>query len=172
MKRFGQLTRLASWRTYSVGSKVGRAFLSISELDTFLSRNEWSVAELFDDRGSDATVSKDVVVSLLKMSGLAQDKCIIPDIQRTLKSQISFISKLQRIELRNQDNLDVKYARVLPRHNKPINFEELLSIIEKENKPQSKTADEISGSWDATGLADSSENGYFVVRKGLIKNRD
>lgn len=136
-----------------------------------MSKETWSVDEyLSDSEASKQDVpSRETVIKLLKLSGLPIEGNDIERIQVRLGKQLSFINKLHRIPIEDE-SIDESDARLMPRSTEPLNFEEILAKIEKTEK--NIDIGEVSGSWDSTSLAEIKENGYFVVRGGLMKNRN
>ena len=163
-------SRVLHPRFYSSRVTIGAKFTSIDQITEFIDKNSWSIEKYLNidsiQAGADNELpSRETVYKLLRLSGLPADSSVdIKPIQRRLGKQLKFIKKLQSIPLENE-NVDTRYARILPRHTKQLTYDELLNTIryQKEHKHE----DEISGSWKPSSRAVLSQNGYFVVNKDL-----
>lgn len=159
-------------RSYVSGAKVGEKFRSKKEVMEYLSRETWSVEEYLAD--SDTSIgelpSAADVRKLLKLSGLPIRDSEVERIRVRLGKQLSFIDKLHRLPVEDEKSIDEYQARLMPREETPLSYDGLLEKIATQGK--SPELGEVDGSWDATGLAQMKENKYFVVRGGLMQNRD
>lgn len=157
-------------RRYSAKPSIGKRFTSLEQIKEYMSKETWSVDEyLSDSEASKQDLpSRETVIKLLKLSGLPIQGNDIERIQERLGKQLSFINKLHQTPIEDEA-INESDARLMPRSTEALDFEGLLAKIEKTEK--NIDIGEVSGSWDSTGLAKIKENGYFVVRGGLMKNR-
>ncbi|KAK5778358.1 hypothetical protein RI543_004019 [Arxiozyma heterogenica] len=154
-------------------------FKSQEDINKFFETNFWNSEKVLLDNQSTPNGTKsskainpsnELIFKLLKLSGLSQKDVDIEEIRNTLKKQIQFINILQNIELTEKETFyDTNNARLLPRENTSLKYDNLLELIEKQKG--SVRPSEISGSWKPTSLASKSMNGYYVLEHGQIKNR-
>ncbi|QLQ82491.1 hypothetical protein HG537_0H02530 [Torulaspora globosa] len=159
-------------RSYAVKAWVGEKLKSTEELGEYLSKETWSVEEYLSDSPNSALEqpSEDTVKKLLKLSGLSVEGNDIGRIQQRLGKQLSFIEKLHRIPLENEESIDESKARVMPREIAALNYEDLLDKIATQRT--NLDLGEVEGSWDSTGLAKIKQSKWFVLRGGLMHNRN
>ncbi len=172
---------LLKQRFYTIqnkGARIGTKFESKQDIDDFLDSNKWDGQELLQSstecdpsKVPTAPPSDEMIYKLLKLSGLSQKGIDMEEIRTTLTNQIQFIDLLQNVPLSEEEQkYDTNYARLLPRDNKPLKYNEILKLIETQKK--NKQGSEISGSWNPTSLATISVNNYYILKKGLLKNRN
>lgn len=163
---------LNGYRYLSTATK-GAKFKSVQEIREYLDRPDKSKDAMVNTNLNDdedlSKIDDKLITKLLKLSGLSVENADIPTIQKRLSRQLSFINKLHEAEVA-EDITNVSYARIMPRENKPLDFESFMAKIEEQK--ENKFPDEQSGSWDSVHLASISKDHYFVLRKGLMKNRD
>lgn len=143
----------------------------MGEIEEYISKETWSVAEYLS---TDNVKEKDLptrenILKLLKLSGLPAEGTDIEGIRGRLGKQLSFINKLHRISLED-DTIDPMDARLLPREGMALSYDELMSEIM--NQQKDSNSGETNNSWDSTKLAKVKKDGYFVIRGGLMTNRD
>ena len=168
-------------------ARVGDAFKSIEEIKTFFDQFSWSVKDLVNPQANTQELpSKAEVSKLLRLSGLPQIKDTpqgnkeLQEMQKNLATQITFINKLQSIELPDEANINPQHARIMPRKAiKPYTLKDLLAPTHSTEPEDTQNLGEQTNSWDATSLAsntknssDSAKHKFFVLREGLIKNRE
>ncbi|CCD25893.2 glutamyl-tRNA(Gln) amidotransferase subunit F NDAI_0G01170 [Naumovozyma dairenensis CBS 421] len=153
---------------------IGPVLKSNHELDQFFNTYNWSVSKYLQDTSSitkDKLPSREVVLKLLKLSGLSSLHADIEAIQYTLARQLQLISKLHNAPV-DTTELDPNHARLFPRENKLLTYETLMKKIECENLEPEEQLDSSNKSWKATDTATISKNGYFIFRHGLLKDRN
>lgn len=173
------LKRRQLYSTKVQSSTIGVMFKSQENINKFFETNLWNSGKVlldnqFTPNGTESSKainpSNELIFKLLKLSGLSQKDVDLEEIRNTLKKQIQFINILQNIELTEKETLyDTNNARLLPRENVSLKYDDLLELIEKQKN--SVQPNEISGSWKPTSLASKSMNGYYVLEQGQIKNR-
>ncbi|GAV48244.1 hypothetical protein ZYGR_0I05410 [Zygosaccharomyces rouxii] len=159
-------------RAYSSKPTLGPKFQSLDEIKEYIFKDTISANEFLtqSERAKDRELPvppRETVLKLLKLSGLPTKGADIERIQRNLSEQISFINILHDTDL--DDSLNVKYARLLPRENATLSYEDL---IVRANSGKNSELAEISGSWDSTSRASMRKDGYFIVREEFLDNRD
>lgn len=156
------------------GSKawVGERFRSSEEIRQYLSKETWSVDEYLSDSLTDGQEppSGSTVKKLLKLSGLSLEGNDVERIQQRLGKQLSFINKLHGIEIENEVSVDESKARLMPREVAALNYEDLLDKIATQGK--NPELGEVEGSWDSTSLAKLKQNNCFLLRGGLMHDRN
>ncbi|KAL3230725.1 Glutamyl-tRNA(Gln) amidotransferase subunit F, mitochondrial [Nakaseomyces bracarensis] len=158
-------------RCYSVGS----SFKTIEQVKQYLSQPTWSITEMLDSQMPSSDVSGSMpsdaeVKQLLALSGFPVKGTNIENIKQKLIRQLSFINTLHNTPLNENDkNLSENYARLLPRQNIALSYDDLLHKIENVS-PDQETG-EVFDSWDATSMSQISKDNYFVVRQGLLRDR-
>ncbi|QLL32084.1 hypothetical protein HG536_0C02530 [Torulaspora globosa] len=159
-------------RSYAAKAWVGEKFKSAEELGEYLSKETWSVDDYLSDSQNAALErpSENTVRKLLKLSGLSLEGNDIERIQHRLGKQLSFIDKLHRIPLEKEASMDESKARLMPREVAPLNYEDLLDKIATQTA--NPELGEVEGGWDSTGLAKMKQNRCFVLREGLMHNRN
>ncbi|KAK5962349.1 glutamyl-tRNA(Gln) amidotransferase subunit F PWA37_000392 [Arxiozyma heterogenica] len=173
------LRRRQLYSTKFQSNTIGIMFKSQEDINKFFETNFWNSEKVLLDNQSTPNGTKsskainpsnELIFKLLKLSGLSQKDVDIEEIRNTLKKQIQFINILQNIELTEKETFyDTNNARLLPRENTSLKYDNLLELIEKQKG--SVRPSEISGSWKPTSLASKSMNGYYVLEHGQIKNR-
>lgn len=159
-------------RSYSTRS----SFKSVEEVKQYLSKSTWSITEMLEPPGPNADNVRGIpsdseVKQLLSLSGFPVQSSNIEDIKQKLIRQLSFINTLHNTPLDEEDkNLSENYARLLPRQNIALSYDDLLHKIEN-IQPDLETG-EVLDSWDATSLSQISKDNFFVVRQGLLKDRN
>lgn len=172
-----QKNRFYTTQNKGEGARIGSQLNSKEDIDTFLRSNKWDGQELLQNSKHDKATkvvtqppSDNEIHKLLKLSGLSQKNIDLEEIRATLSNQIQFIDLLQNVSLTEEElNYNTNNARLLPREVKPLKYADLLELIETQKK--NKQESEISGSWNPTSLAAKSVNNYFILEKGLLKNR-
>lgn len=174
VQRLGLISRqsLKGSRFYSLKAKVGDRFQSKKEVLEYLQKETWSVDKYLADSDDQSLLLPSVgeVRKLLKLSGLPIEGNDLERIRERLGKQLGFISKLHRIEIEEENSVEETQARLMPRNEVPLSYDDLLDKINEQRKDPE--LGEVEGSWDATGLAQMEDNKYFVVRGGLMQNRD
>ncbi|AMD20695.1 HDL049Cp [Eremothecium sinecaudum] len=151
-------------RQYS--SSVGRKFANKTDVVEFFSKSTWKSEDYLPKDGQKLQLpTEKEVKKLLRISGLPSDNW--KKAQQKLANQLSFINHLQEVEVDN--TIDPTHARILPRTVKPLSHTELQDFAEKQ--PKDASLGEISGSFDGSKLSTISEDGYFVIREGLLNDR-
>ncbi|KAJ9571502.1 Hypothetical protein J6897_01971 [Nakaseomyces glabratus] len=172
MSRF--MIRAVFFRRYTAAT-VGKPFRNVAEVKQYLAKQTWSIDEILHgvDTGKAAkqgVPTEDEVRKLLALCAFPVEDADLQDSKRILVKQLSFINKLHETSVDDQDkNLDENYARLLPRQNKALTYDDLLKKID--DIKQDEATGEPTGSWDSTGLAKMRKDNYFIVRQGLLKNR-
>lgn len=168
-------------------AKVGEALKSIEEVKGFLNQYAWSVQDLVSpqEEKPQELPNTNEIQKLLRLSGLPQiepgskgDK-ELQEIRKNLATQITFINKLQSIELPDEANVNPKHARIMPRTPlKSYTLQDLLASTQSRSPMATQDLGEQTNSWDSTSLAsntkslpESGKHRFFVLREGLIKNR-
>lgn len=59
----------------------------------------------------------------------------------------------------------------MSRNSEALDYESLSCSVEQQETEKDSKMGEVGGSWDSAGLAAISENGFYVLREGLLKNR-
>ena len=171
-RNVGCFARSSSTRSQSNKAWVSESFRSIEELKKFMSKETWSVNEYLaeaDKKDLKSSVSEETAVKLLKLAGLPSEINDVKRVQEKLGHQLAFINKLHEIPM-SDNEIDEKHSRLLPRFKKPMTFSELTAAIKGDK--QNSELGEISESWTPCKLAKLSKNNMFIVRKGLMKNRN
>lgn len=173
--KYLQKERLYS--TQKKGGRIGSKLESKDDINALLRSNKWDGQELLqnskDNNFAKSTTklpSDDEIYKLLKLSGLSHKNIDLEEIKVTLSNQIQFIDLLQNVSLTEEElKYNTNNARLLPRNVKPLKYVDLLKLIKTQKKNKQKS--EISGYWNPTSLATKSVNNYFILEKGLLKNR-
>lgn len=160
------------------GDTIGTKFHSKEDINKFFEANKWDGRKLLLDNESNLTESQvskaikpsdEMIFKLLKLSGLSQKDVDLEGIRHTLRKQIQFINILQNVKLTEKETqYDTNNARILPHESKPLKYDDLLDLIEKQK--YNRQPNEISGSWKPTPLASKTRNGFYILKLGLIKN--
>lgn len=164
--RFKVMSNYVRHASRSYSGFLGKKFSNISEVVQVLSQMSWksedfipSCSEL-KDLPSETEIKK-----LLKLSGLPENNW--KSAQHVLAKQLPFINYLRNVEV--NENTDSANARLAPRRQAPLTYEQLKSNIEGQVKDAK--LGEPSGIWNSTGLSNLIEDGFFVVREE-VKNRN
>lgn len=155
--------------TYRRTGVVGPKFENIHQVEAYLSKSFWTIEDLLPryDITKENIPSEETVKSLLKLSGLPMQN--LKDMQLKLANQLSFINTLHNLPV--DETIDANHARIMIRHPKPLSFNDIEMATSKEMQ-KDESLGEVSGSWDTVECSKIHENGFFVVREGLIRNRD
>ncbi|CCE62937.1 hypothetical protein TPHA_0D03010 [Tetrapisispora phaffii CBS 4417] len=153
---------------------IGSKFNTLDEVKQFMQQDSASIEEYLNSDSARTTssnldISDETIRRLLKLSGLPTESVDILHIKKRLKYQMSFLNKLQEISY-DTDKIDENNSRILPRNSKPLSYEELISKIERATK--SEDLGEVSNSWNPTELSALSRNKMYVLRGGLMKDRE
>lgn len=151
---------------------IGPKFKSNQEIRDYLAKETWSVDEYLADSQNDnlEPPSQDTVRKLLKLSGLSIKGNDVSRIQNRLGKQLSFINKLHEIRIEDEVSMDESKARLMPREGAALNYEDLLDKIASQRK--NPDLGEVEGKWDSTGVAKIKERNSFVIRGGLMHDRN
>lgn len=145
--------------TRSLSTKV-HAPLS-SDIREHITRKSWSVADLLSqDSPRCRTIDDTTIDKLVKLSGLSYDRAEYPKLIDALKEQVRFIDQLHSIDLEPLEEQS---------HTKPLSLSDIEARIEQQSQDPLKG--EISGSWSPLDLATEKQNGHYVVREGLLKDK-
>lgn len=162
----GFMTTPRVWNCISTIS-IGSKFTSKHQVYEYLSQTTWSIKEYFPKYNEKHSLPSETDIKrLLKLSGLMYKNTDV--IQRNLATQLFFINRLHDICV--SEDISSSDARILPRKSKPITFTELKELIS--NNKERELLGEISGSWNSTSLSNMSEQGYFLLREGLMKQQE
>lgn len=153
-----------------VSARVGPKFRNLTEIKDYLARPCWSVAENIQISSKEGMriVPKATVEKLLKLSGLPIKD--VEGFQQKLGRQLAFIDQLQSLPV--GENVDPSHARMMKREPVPLEFDQLMESILQQDLQKSKDLGETENSWKCTDLAAIKENGFYVLREGLLKNRE
>lgn len=152
---------------------VGPKFNSLDEIKNYVLKDTLSANDYLAESESQKdrqlpTPSVKTVLKLLKLTGLSSEGKDIGAIQRTLGKQLSFIDILQNTRL--DEEVDPAFARLMPRDNKPLSYEDLLHKVAR-NRGKEKATEETR-SWDSTSRAALQKEHYFVFNEEFLDNRD
>lgn len=118
-------------------------------------------------------IPSQVVDSILDLSGLSKEipSTQLANLQKGLQNQLAFINSLSSVELNPPPGDSIKLTRLVDDNSSQyLTFDQLQEQIQ--NLKQDPAKGEPDNSWNVTGLAKETEDGYFVVNEGLIKNND
>ncbi|CUS23592.1 LAQU0S10e03994g1_1 [Lachancea quebecensis] len=148
---------------------VGPRLKSLAEIKDYVGKPTWSVEEYLQTSSTSKAQppSRKDVEKLLKLSGLPNENVEV--FQATLGKQLAFINKVQSLPV--DESLDPSHARIIDRNPEALDYESLSHSVGQQEAQKDKEIGEVGGSWDSTGLAAISENGFYVLREGLLKNR-
>lgn len=159
------------------GAEIRSKFQSKADIADFFEDNTWDGHTLLKPEEHTASAmdttevpSDETIHKLLKLSGLSRKGVDMEKTRATLANQIKFINILQSIELTDKESkYDTTDARLIPRNSKPLKYDDLVGLVDAQKN--GKQGSEIAGSWNPTSLASKTSNNYFVLEKGLLKNR-
>ncbi|CAR23277.1 glutamyl-tRNA(Gln) amidotransferase subunit F [Lachancea thermotolerans CBS 6340] len=148
---------------------IGPRLKNLDEIKEYLGKPTWSVEKYLQSSSNGETQppSRETVEKLLKLSGLPNEN--VEMFQATLGKQLAFINKVQSLPV--DESLDPSHARIIDRNSEALDYESLSCSVEQQETEKDSKMGEVGGSWDGTGLAAISENGFYVLREGLLKNR-
>ncbi|ODV96854.1 hypothetical protein PACTADRAFT_38515 [Pachysolen tannophilus NRRL Y-2460] len=160
-------------RNYS--AKVISKFQSVVEIKDFLSKPEWKVSSLLDQVNNTGTKSIDQsqLIKLLQLSGLStkisrDDDGGNGELIKSLNNQINFINHLHSIKIFESKNYNID-SRIIRQDLPALKYGDIIEQINNCAKPDLLKG-EIPKNWDPMKLASENEDGYYIVKEGLIKD--
>ncbi|CDK27842.1 unnamed protein product [Kuraishia capsulata CBS 1993] len=146
-------------------SGIGKPFKTIQEVEEYLARPNWATAELLVKAGDDG-LSREKLLNLQQLSGLNAESneeteaTLLKSIQR----QLGFIRNIEDLALPVEGS--TVDTRLIPKP-KALVFADLVKHAKSDPEKG-----EVFDSWNPTGLAVDSDDGYYVVRDSLDKNEE
>lgn len=152
---------------YSSNTKIGSRITTDHQVDELINKKSWDIREYVPTSlDTELLPPKETVIKLLKISGLPAKN--IEQTRVRLANQLSFINILHGLPV--DESINPNHARIMDRKPKALDYKSLLQRIEKQEK--SEELGEISGSWDSTQQAKLTKDRFFILREGLLRNRE
>lgn len=150
-------------RFASSNAHVGPKLNSVAK---YINGDSWDTKDLLDSNNQKAKLDESVLDGLLDLSGLQKNmsKQDRSKLWNSLHEQLAFLDKLQSIETLPNAELT---RLVDDAKDETLSYDSLMQQI-AETKPDLDKG-EVEDSWQPLTFSKESEDGYYVVKEGLIK---